>query len=493
MKLLKNQFLAFSILLTLAACSEVKKEGKTSSNGQNSSIDFEQQIQNKLLPYHYLEGHAKIKSIPEMMAEYNIPGVSIAVFENDSIKYLKTYGYSNLKESVEVTPATLFNGASLSKPVAAIAALKLVEQGLLELNEDVNEKLIGWEVPESKFTQTKKVTLKGLISHEAGIGNFMPHGYLPNEDVPTVEQMLSVEHPSVDPTVSIVSMPGESRKYSNPGYTIIQKLIQDVTKQKFEVALEELVLKPSKMNSSSFNQPIPDRLRKYAATGYSNDFTPYPYKLYPFKAAGGIWTTPTDYAKFMMTLLSDHYLGSNILLSRKMTDSVFAKTPTRLGFAKIYNEESDDVLFEHSGTNFGYTSYSVASLNNKQGVVIMTNSDNGTVLMSYIARAIALENNWDFLTPKVFESIHLTEQQIIPFIGTFTAFQSSEGFDFKNNKGVLMVSEDMSTYANLIPIAESKFIEPETNTTYEFLSGRNDKVYVRVTFANSYNSDFIKK
>ncbi len=118
------------------------------------------------------------------------------------------------------------------------------------------------------------------------------------------------------------------------------------------------------MDNSSFEQPVPDQMKMFMATGYTNDLNPYPYKLFPFKAAGGIWTTPTDLGKFLMALMDDYHSGKNVILSKKMADSVFQKSPERLGFSKLYDDKSNELLFEHWGSNSGFTSYMVASLKN---------------------------------------------------------------------------------------------------------------------------------
>jgi CubicO group peptidase (beta-lactamase class C family) len=450
-----------------------------------------ERIQDSLVPVHYLKGQKEVKSIPQMMEEDNIPGVSIAFFDNGKITWQKTYGYSNLADSTKVTTNTVFNGASLSKPVTAVAALHLVEQGVLSLNEDINKYLEGWKVPENKFTEHEKVTLKRLISHTAGFERYVQSSFFPDEELPTIEQMLAGEKPSVDPAVSVVSVPGQKEVYSNTGYSVLEKLLEDVTDKAFHDILAELIFEPVHMTHSSFEQPVPNHLSQLMATGYSNELEPYPYKLFPFKAAGGIWTTPTDLAKFLVTVLEDYHSGTNVILSKKMTDSVFAKNPTRLGFAKIYNDESPDILFEHWGSNSGVTCYMVSSLQHKQGVVIMTNSDNGMSLMSYIARAVAVANNWDFFQPNVFEPFAMEKAEMRPFTGKYKGGDEMLGFEVV--EGTLHFLSETGTTLKLIAVAENKFIAQTDNTLYEFLKNKAGEVkYVRMTKADGYNSDYIK-
>lgn len=479
-------------LIILSACKQKKSSEITSTALNNDSIAQIERIEKNLVPVHYLKGMDHKKSIPQVMKEDGIAGVSIAFFEKDTITWQKTYGYANLADSTKVTPKTVFNGASLSKPVTAMAALNLVERGVLSLNGDVNNYLKGWKVPENNFTKTEKVTLKRLLGHTAGFERYVQSSYFPNEALPTIDQMLSGEKPSIDPPVSMVSVPGQKQIYSNPGYSVIEKLIEDATGKEFNDVMRKLIFEPCHMNNSSFEQPIPKHLIRQIATGYTNDLEPYPYKLFPYKAAGGIWTTPTDLANFLVTVLEDHHASTNTILSKRMTDSVFAKTPTRLGFAKIYNQDSPDLLFEHWGSNSGFTCYLLGSLNNKQGVVIMTNSDNGMSLMSYIARAVAVAYDWDFLRPQVFESIDTNGVDIKKFTGQFKG--GNELLEFQVVEGVLKFLEETGNSSKLVPVAENIFIQPNNNTLYEFLKNKDGEIrYVRMTKADGYNSDYLKQ
>ncbi|RUA34228.1 MAG: penicillin-binding protein [Bacteroidetes bacterium] len=480
------------ILIILSACKEKEKTKITSTDVNNDSIAQIARIEKNLLPVHYLKGLDHKKSIPQVMQEDNIAGVSIAFFDNGKISWQKTYGYSNLSDSIKVTPNTVFNGASLSKPVTALAALNLVEKGVLSLNDDINKHLKGWKVPENEFTEQEKVTLKRLIGHTAGFERYVQSSFFPNEELPTIAQMLAGEKPSVDPAVSVVYVPGQKQVYSNPGYSVIEKLIEDVTDKAFNEVITELIFEPCDMTHSSFEQPVPKYLSQQMATGYTNDLEPYPYKLFPYKAAGGIWTTPTDLANFLVTVLDDHHASVNTILSKGMTDSVFAKTTERLGFAKVYNDKSTDLLFEHWGSNSGFTCYMVGSLNHKQGVVIMTNSDNGMSLMSYIARAVAAANNWDFLQPKIYDRFSMNEVEMNKFKGKFKG--GEEILEFEVIEEELNFLNETGNSSKLVPVAENKFIQTNNNTLYEFLKNKQGEIkYVRMTKADGYNSDYLKQ
>jgi CubicO group peptidase (beta-lactamase class C family) len=453
-------------------------------------------IQQNLLPLHYLRNQVRAKSIPQMMLEEKIPGLSMTFVDQGKISWATAYGYSRLDKAKKVTTDTVFTGASLSKPVTAMAALKLVSEGVVALDKDVNSYLRGWKVPDNEFTRQQKVTLRRLIGHTAGISNHLWSSYDSEAQIPTLEQMLAGAAPSVDPAVTLFAEPGQTQKYSNPGYSVIQKLIIDVTHKGFDAAMQELVFEPAGMSNSSFLQPVPERLKSKMATGYTSSLRAYPYQLFPYASAGGIWTTPNDLARFMATLINDYHNGSNKLISRPLANEVFAREPTRLGFAKRPGEQRDELIFEHWGSNAGFTCYMVGSLGQQQGLVIMTNSDNGFALMASITRAVANEYDWPVLTPQVFDPVTLPSETLARYTGEFGNQQDNNSditFLIKDNR--LYVSSDKrQSEQQLIAVTENKFIQPSEYITYEFLKDKNDLIkWVRITRDSGYNYDLMRR
>lgn len=231
------------LALFIVSCSSSKNETKESEYFRSKADSIHaQNIENNLIPMYSVAGKVQRMTIPEMMKQDSIPGMSIAFVDNGQIAWTKHYGYASLEDSIPVSSETVFTGASLSKPITAIAALKLVENGLLDLYEDVNLKLKEWKIPETELTENEKVTLRRLIGHNAGIKNDLWSSYLPEEKVPTLNQMLLGEKPSVDPATSVIFEPGSKTEYSNPGYSIIQKQLMDVNNKEFDEIIDQLVL-----------------------------------------------------------------------------------------------------------------------------------------------------------------------------------------------------------------------------------------------------------
>ncbi len=423
-------------------------------------------IETNLIPMYSVVGNVKRRTIPEIMREDSIPGMSICFIDNGEIAWTKHYGYANLQDSIPITSKTVFTGASLSKPITAIAALRLVEMGLLDLDKDVNLVLKEWKVPETEFTENEKVTLGRLISHKAGIKNYLWSSYLPDEKVPTLNQMLSGQTPSVDPATSVVFEPGSKSKYSNPGYSIIQKLLMDVKNQDFNTIIEELVFEPAGMDNSSFKQPIPEALKNRKSLGYTKDLEPYPYRLFPYQAAGGIWTTPTDIAKFMIALLNDYHKGTNSLLSKESTQSVFTKETMRYVFS-LWNW-GGDIVFQHSGSNQGFNCFLYGSVDKKQGIVVMTNSDNAFNSFDYIQRAVNNEYQWEYVKPEILEPI----QKDISWADKYLGDYQWRG----NNLKLLKQNDDL-----IIQSDDEKFILKQTGTN-EFILY---EIPLKITFSTN--------
>lgn len=199
---------------------------------------------------------------------------------------------------------TLFQAGSISKPVAALAALRLVEQGKLSLDEDVNAKLVSWKVPGNEFTKEQKVTLRRLLTHSAGLTVHGFPGYAAGAQVPTLVQVLNGEKPANTPAIRVDTVPGRLWRYSGGGYTIMQQLLIDVTQKSFPELMRQLVLEPAGMKHSTYEQPLPPARAGEAATAHDANGQPVKgqFHTYPEMAAAGLWTTPTDLALLAIEL-----------------------------------------------------------------------------------------------------------------------------------------------------------------------------------------------
>ena len=191
-------------------------------------------------------------NILDRMKYYKVPGLSIAIINNGKIEWEKAY---NVTSKNKVTTKTLFQAGSISKPISAVVALSLVEKNQINLDQNVNNILITWKVPDNEYTEIEKVTLRRLLSHTAGLTVHGFEGYsssLEKKDLPTIIQTLNGENPANNPPVEPNNIPGEDFSYSGGGYVVAQKILKDITQDNFSNLANEIVFKPLKMKSSTY-------------------------------------------------------------------------------------------------------------------------------------------------------------------------------------------------------------------------------------------------
>ncbi len=343
-------------------------------------------------------------NLAERMKHYKVPGVSVAVINNGVIEWAKGYGVRESGTDFPVTADTLFQAASISKPIAAMAALRLVQHGKLAFDEDVNKKLLSWKIPENEFTKTEKVTLRGLLTHNAGLSVSGFPGYPANTNpLPTVLQILNGSSPANTKPIRVIRTPGTQWSYSGGGITVMQQLLTDISGEPFPALMKEAVLNKIKMKSSTYEQPLPGVLHNKAAKAHDNkgEKVVGDWHVYPEMAAAGLWTTPSDVARFAVELQQSRAGKSRKVLSPKMAGQMLTKQSGGWGLGITVTGEGKAARFSHGGSNKGYRCTMIAYTETGQGAVVMTNSENGDGLIEEVTRSIAKEYGWaDYLTPE---------------------------------------------------------------------------------------------
>lgn len=340
--------------------------------------------------------------LAERMEHYKVPGVSVAVVNEGKIAWARGYGVLEAGSPARVTPETLFQAASISKPVAALAVLRLVEEGKLSLDEDVNGKLVSWRVPENGFTRMGTISLRRILSHTAGLTVHGFRGYAEGEAAPTLLQLLDGKPPANSDPIRVDIPPGTKFRYSGGGFCVLQQLVEDVTKRPFAETMRTLVLEPLGMKHSTCRQPLPAELAPSAAVGHRHDGKPLPGKwhTYPEVAAAGLWTTPSDLARVVI-LIQEVYAGRpGRLVSRSTVREMLANQAERCGLGIMLEGRGKSSRFHHGGSNQGFRCFLVGYRSTGQGAVVMTNGDGGGHLMTEILDAIAREYRWpDYRKP----------------------------------------------------------------------------------------------
>ena len=334
--------------------------------------------------------------IAAQMKERGIPGVALAVVENSTIVREQAYGWSDKGRQIPVTTATLFQAASVSKAVSAMGVLRLVEEGKVSLDDNINAKMRSWSLPENRFTREHPVTLRLILSHNAGITVSGFEGYKPGAAIPTLLQILDGKRPANSRPIRVDEVPGSEYRYSGGGYLVMQQMMIDVTGQPFAGYMESAVLKPLGMTSSTFVQPLPDRWIARAATGYTGSppkAVAGRWRIKPELAAAGLWTTAGDLARWLIGVQKSLAGRSNPVISQSMTREMLMK---QAGFTGLgVNVGGDPLRFGHNGSNAGYEAVTVAFADSGQGAVIMINANaNVNVWKNIVIEAIAEQYQW---------------------------------------------------------------------------------------------------
>lgn len=352
-------------------------------------------------------------TMDQLLAHFRVPGVSVAVIQDFRIAWAKAWGLADVKTGAHVRTDSMFQAASISKAVTALATLKAVQDGKFGLDQDINTILKSWKLPMDNFPGA--VTPRMLTSHTAGLGDgFGFPGYAPGAPRPTIAQVLDGQAPSVLGPVRMERPPLTGYKYSGGGVSIEQLMLTDVLNKPFAQIMQDTVLGPLRMTNSTFAQPIPADREIEAAHAHDQRGRAMdaPWHVFPEQAAAGLWTTPSDLARFMievqLTLLGKSGQGKpgqeksgqggGRVIDQKTAEAMVMPVgvgPYAVGFA--VEKRGEGWYFTHTGSNWGYRAVVLAHRAKGYGVTIMTNGDNGEALYKEIVDRVARAYGWDSL------------------------------------------------------------------------------------------------
>ena len=319
--------------------------------------------------------------LEQTMKQKHVPGVSIAVIKNDHIEWAQGFGVVDTQTRQAVTTNTLFEAGSISKPVTAMAALKTVQTNKLQLDKNINDYLISWQVPYNQFTKTEKVTLRRLLDHSAGITVHGFAGYQRGTSLPTLLEVLNGVSPANSAPIRVAAVPGSKFQYSGGGYTIIQQVLIDTYHQPFPELMNQLVLQPLGMKQSTFEQPLPASLLPLIAQPYTpGGVLPGGPHTYVAEAAAGLWSTPLDLAKFVISIQESIHGVNNEVLSPSFAKLMVSPAINNemglgleIGVNKYGKNAEQGSYFMHMGEDDGYQSVIIGDTKSGNGLVVMMN------------------------------------------------------------------------------------------------------------------------
>jgi CubicO group peptidase (beta-lactamase class C family) len=453
-----------TLLLLLAACflfSCDKSHKKTKTNYSD--------IADGLLPAVIIgDSLSNNFSIEEQMKKYNVPSVSLAVFKDGEIVWEKAYGYKDAKLEDPAAEETKFQAASISKSVTALGVLKLAEENNLNLDADINQYLNSWKI-KSRFLKNEAVTIRRLLSHTAGtkMGGFP--GYEKSDTIPSTLDILTGK--GQRSAIELDTVPGVKFMYSNEGYVILQLLIEEVSGNSFEQYFEKDIFSPLKMTHTTFNQ-LPKT--KNVSIAHDKEGTPYPgeWAVYPEMSAAGLWTTPSDLARFCIAVENAFYGYEDAFISQKMAQEML--TPVQnWGLGVGLRGENEDAFFFHGGSNpEGYKCLMVDAYKKRTGIVIMTNGEQGDKVHDDIVRSFSSFFDINVREPKYVQPIDLSQKELLKYTGRYQFREMGDYFleiYLKDSNKIVLYDPNDKTKHTYVPISKTDFVDIENGLKSSFV------------------------
>lgn len=364
--------------------------------------DFRARLERSLPEIPLSDGPALRLSLDQWMRALGVPGVSLALIRDYRVVQAEGFGVRDTESGAAVTRDTVFQAASIAKPVTAMAALRLVEEGQLSLDDPIDSYLGDWRLTAADPVVAGPVTLRDLLAHCAGItpGGFM--GYLQGTETPDILTVLNGAPPAANPPARIVARPGEGSVYSGLGYVIVQRAMQERTGRDFEGLMEEKVFAPLGLRDTAFAQTPLEAWSDRAASGHrqSRQVIPGRWRAHPELAAAGLWTTAPELAAIAIEVGLTREGRSERVLSAGMTRQMLTTRCGQMGLGWIAAPDAPGGLFSHSGGNVGFTGHVRLLADTGDGVVILTNSDGGTALIGPLIGAVERGWNWPGQAPR---------------------------------------------------------------------------------------------
>jgi len=403
----------------------------------------------------------------DRMNFHKVPAVSVAAIDDYEIQWAKGYGTLSRESDIKVNEDTLFQAASMSKPVFAVAVMRLVEQGILDLDEDVNTYLTSWKVPANGSWQPR-ITLRQLLSHTAGVTVSGFAGYNVDADKPTVIEILDGKGSSNSDPIRVNLIPGTKFRYSGGGYTIAQQAVVDVLNKSFPEIMKEMVLEPMGMEKSVFAQPLPDSLKEQVPKGYGwhDAEVNGGHHVYPEMAAAGLWTTATDMAKFGITMQKILNGKADGILKKISLEEMLklqaGSDDMGLGFK--LEGENNDLRFGHTGCNVGFGCQMIFYNDGGKGAVVMINSEGFAVIQESMY-GLADVYDWEGFVPQVEERETNLEMKV--YAGTYIS-DHAMNIKIQNKGDQLYMSLENQSPIELVPMDRNKFKSLQVNAEVEF-------------------------
>lgn len=378
-----------ALLFLCAAAWAVRALAEPSDMAPAARIE---RVENRLRHPVAVRGEAaRTMALAERMRALHVPGLSVAVIDGGKLAWAHAYGVADAASGRPVTPDTLFQAASISKPVTAVLSMRLAGQGRIALDEDVNRRLRAW-----KLAGAQGVTVRSLLSHTAGMPPGGVPGYGAADPLPTLAQVLEGAPPAHNPKAEVQVVPGSRYAYSSLGYAVLQQYLADAAGRPFDVLAHDDVFAPLGMRDSVFAASPPSRLAVRMAFGHEPDGSVIEggWRRYPELAAAGLWSTASDLARMVLALQRAAAGHGGPFLSQGQAELLFTPVRNDYGLGFELDHQGMQRAFHHSGANGGYQALMFGYVESGQGAVILSNGAGAWPLIEELMRSIATEYGW---------------------------------------------------------------------------------------------------
>lgn len=324
----------------------------------------------------------------ERMDKWNIPGVSFTIIRNGEIEASYAYGRKKRNRKEPVTIKTMFQAASISKSIFATAVMRLSEQGVLNLDVNINQYLKDYHV--STFDgKEHDITLRMILSHTAGLNIHSFPGYQHGQKIPTLQQIIEGKRPANTDELFLYMEPGKEFSYSGGGYVLAQKIVCGLLNKDFEDIMQEIVLHPFGMKNSTYLLPLPKDMESDIAFGIDSYDLQIKkgYCIMPELSAAGLWTTPYDLAMYGVEMMKA-LKGDSKLIKKETAQAMINPVTPFYGLGFFIGEKNGIKCFEHRGSNTGFHSGMSFYPLSGNGVAVMVNADRGEPLVTLLLEAI---------------------------------------------------------------------------------------------------------
>lgn len=439
------------------------------------------QLENEIIgKVKFLGEPENFSTLSNSMINYAIPGVSLAIINEGKIEWSHTYTNPSFPEQ-KLNDSSIFQAASLSKPVTFLAALRMHTFGTIDLDENIEDYLKSFNLPKGKQTDNNPVTFRNIFAHTSGItaGGYQgyPRGLIVPSDIEILKGAAGVNsHP-----IEVLSKPNEILAYSGGGYTLAEVALQDIYNDTFSNLMKTWILDPVGMKHSEFTQPLIVKDSSKVAKGYTADGNVLEggWRNHPEQAAAGLWSTSTDLANFLIEIYLA-YQGQKSVFSTSAIKSILNEERDGHIYGFIVDRSNNGLTLTHYGGNAGYRTGMTIDLTTGKGLVYLINSDNGGALGNELLLSASKLYGWNHFNRIEVKKQNIEKTMLQSFVGNYMWNSEVElSITFSDTTNKISLHFPNGDKYKLVPIESENldFIHPNTGIQISFSIKDNEHYF----------------